>query len=91
VNEHPNSFIVTVNGQIFDPPLKTGEKIGPVDVALPAGADDTVALEAVADAACQVVVTRDLFQPGGTHQYRIVAGSGTSCTSIPTPALEPPA
>lgn len=91
LNEHPNAFVVTVNGRTFEPPLPSGEKIGPLEVGLPPGSDDTVALEAVADPSCRVVVTRDLFQPSGTHQYRIVAGTGTSCTSIPTPALEPPA
>lgn len=89
VNEHPNAFVVTVNGRPFEPPLASGERIGPVEITLPGGADDTVSLEAVSDPSCRVVVTRDLFQPGGTHRYRIVAGSGSSCTSIPTPTLEP--
>jgi len=84
-NEHPNAFVVRVDGRDFE--LDPGEEVGPVDVALPADGVDVVEVRAVADPTCARTERRDLFQPGGRHRLAIVAAEGV-CGRTPNVELK---
>lgn len=84
-NEHPNAFVVSVNGRDFE--LDPGEELGPVDVTLRADGDNVVEVRAVADPTCLLTDTRDLFQPGGRHRLAMVATEGM-CGSTPNVELK---
>ncbi len=84
-NEHPNAFLLKVNGREFE--LDPGEEVGPVDVALGPDRDDVVEVRAVADRTCARTDTGDFFQPGGRYRVAVVITEG-ACGSLPNVQLK---
>lgn len=83
-NDHPNAFVLTINGQ--DVPLASGD-VKNVDVVPDAKGNDSVSVKGSTDPSCVANVSGAFFQPGGHYLVTIVAGAGTPCASFPAPEL----